>query len=554
MARLFPLPVTNFKTPSEKLVINSFSEALSDRYTLFYDRRWNLKKNQKDYECDLIIAGDGLGILVLEIKGGLWERKAGNWYANNELINAKDDPVEQVIGNKHGLIDLLKSKPDWKRSFFPIEHALIFPDTPFNEDDICDDLPAICGSYEMRTIKLWVDDLMNKCLQKSTPTTCNSKMLSHLTMMLMKNYTIHLSEIFDHHDNQLAILTDQQLQLDKFLKKQKTFIVQGCAGAGKTIMALRQVKRLAKMTSVNKILFTCFNHELADWLHSETESIRQKCDCDAFLRFFDRLATDHQLIELYEPRKNTEYYGRLTDIMLDVIDAANLEYDAIIIDEAQQFRPKWWDVIPFMTNNPSSPSLFVFFDHEQRIYNETNYSIPKEENAFELTINLRNTTSIHHQATRFIRDREYSENNHIQGEPVEYLDYSGISDMRKKLRKVLHKLIVLGRVSSKDIIILTGRAKSSSDFKMMISEKNTVGSYQLLGNESDQQNCIRYTSIHKYRGLERKVVILTDIHHFDFAELNYLGASRAKVKLYIMIPNEALTKRTELILNCKHFE
>ena len=240
--------------------------------------------------------------------------------------------------------------------------------------------------------------------------------------------------------------------------------------------------------------------------------------------------------------------------MLDVIDAANLEYDAIIIDEAQQFRPKWWDVIPFMTNNPSSPSLFVFFDHEQRIYNETNYSIPKEENAFELTINLRNTTSIHHQATRFIRDREYSENNHIQGEPVEYLDYSGISDMRKKLRKVLHKLIVLGRVSSKDIIILTGRAKSSSDFKMMISEKNTVGSYQLLENETDQQNCIRYTSIHKYRGLERKVVILVDIHHNDYAELNYLGASRAKVKLYMFLPQNMVAHKPALIENCKPFK
>jgi hypothetical protein len=112
----------------------------------------------------------------------------------------------------------------------------------------------------------------------------------------------------------------------------------------------------------------------------------------------------------------------------------------------------------------------------------------------------------------------------------------------------------MGRVSSKDIIILTGRAKSSSDFKMMINEKNIVGSYQLLENETDQQNCIRYTSIHKYRGLERKVVILVDIHHNDYAELNYLGASRAKVKLYIFLPQNMVAQKPALIENCKPFK
>ena len=554
MAIVYPYPVTHYKTHSEKLAVETFVDSLSNRYTIFYDRRWNLRNKNRDFECDLIIAGLDLGILVLEIKGGLWERKAGNWYANDHLVTGKGDPVEQVITIKHGLIDLLRSKPEWNRGYFPVQHALIFPDTPSNEENLCEDLPHICGTYELRTPEMWIDVVMKECLQKSAPAVCNGKMLDHLTRMLMKDYTVHLSEILDHHDNQLAILTDQQLQLDRYLNKKKQFIVQGCAGAGKTIMALRQTKRLAKSASVKKILLTCFNHELADWLHTETESIRNKCDCDAFLRFFDKHATENGLIELFEPRKNSEYYQRLTDLLLDVIDAANLEYDAIIIDEAQQFRPEWWDIIPYLTRNSSSQGLFIFFDNEQRIYQETSYSIPGEDEAFELTINLRNTTSIHQQATRFINDKDYSENNNIQGEPVEYLDYDGISEMRKKLRKILHKLIVQGRVSVKDIIILTGRVKSTSDFKKLIDENNIIGSYQIIEDETDRQNCIRYTSIHKYRGLERKVVILTDIHYKDYAEMNYLGASRAKVKLYLLIPSDSIISQPELIKSCKPFD
>ena len=108
-------------------------------------------------------------------------------------------------------------------------------------------------------------------------------------------------------------------------------------------------------------------------------------------------------------------------------------------------------------------------------------------------------------------------------------------------------------MSVKDIILLTGRVNINSDFKQLIEKNNTVGNYLLTEDESEKLDCIRYTSIHKYRGLERKVVILTDIHNKDYAELNYLGASRAKVKLFLMLPQESLDKRTSLIKNCKPF-
>ena len=41
VAKIFPYPITHYKTPSEKQVVETFAESLSNRYTLFYDRRWN---------------------------------------------------------------------------------------------------------------------------------------------------------------------------------------------------------------------------------------------------------------------------------------------------------------------------------------------------------------------------------------------------------------------------------------------------------------------------------------------------------------------------------
>ena len=59
---------------------------------------------------------------------------------------------------------------------------------------------------------------------------------------------------------------------------------------------------------------------------------------------------------------------------------------------------------------------------------------------------------------------------------------------------------------------------------------------------------IRYASIHRFKGLEARAVVLTDIERLDTArerDLFYVGATRATQRL-IVLANEALRGRLHL--------
>ena len=68
-----------------------------------------------------------------------------------------------------------------------------------------------------------------------------------------------------------------------------------------------------------------------------------------------------------------------------------------------------------------------------------------------------------------------------------------------------------------------------------------LGPYTLSAfeNETDPAS-IRFTTIQSFRGMERKVVILTELDEEikNLEQLNYLGASRAKTMLIYLISNK----------------
>ena len=48
-------------------------------------------------------------------------------------------------------------------------------------------------------------------------------------------------------------------------------------------------------------------------------------------------------------------------------------YDALIVDEAQDFHPDWWVPLQLLLEDPDEGSLYVFYDDNQRIF-----AVPKE--------------------------------------------------------------------------------------------------------------------------------------------------------------------------------
>ena len=69
-------------------------------------------------------------------------------------------------------------------------------------------------------------------------------------------------------------------------------------------------------------------------------------------------------------------------------------YDAVVVDEAQDFAPKWWySLTQFLLSTSDSP-LYAFLDPNQSLRGEVKPPPVPFEKPFRLTMNCRNTRKI----------------------------------------------------------------------------------------------------------------------------------------------------------------
>ncbi len=534
MAKMLPYPVQNFNNQSEEKIYRLFEKSLNDDYTVLYSRSWTQVESgyNSDVECDFIILRPGHGIVVVEVKGGRWECKNGIWHAYGTPATDHDDPFKQAKDNKFALMNFLL-KNSGKRFYFPISYAVALPDTVLHDGFNTTGLPPILSFNDLRFIDVWVASAMQECVQQNHPNSLSQGAFDFVIQVLLKDYVMNLKDIFEITENELAFATEQQMVIDKNLRKQKRLTVQGCAGSGKTLLALRSAKRLSSQDEVRNIFFTCFNKELGSWLEKQNQSIQNKCLTKPYLEYCESILTEHGVLKGDE-KKDQEYYDNLPTLMLDLIELHQIKFDAIIVDEGQSFHSDWWVVLESMLSDKKNSYFYIFYDERQRIYNENWHEVPKENESFPLTVNIRNTASIHKKAIQFLPPDDYlPECNNVKGETPWFYVYDGEKTMKKALRKVLTTLIIENRVSSKDIVILRGKNKTSQ-----LRDNDAIGPFTLSELEKDgNASSVRFTTIQSYRGMERKVVILTELDEEvrNIEQLNYLGASRAKAMLVYVV-------------------
>ena len=101
------------------------------------------------------------------------------------------------------------------------------------------------------------------------------------------------------------------------------------------------------------------------------------------------------------------------------------------------------------------------------------------------------------------------------------------------LRKVLHRLINEESIAPHDLVVLTPRAEARS----ALTEGLTLGNFVLTRKPSRSPNQIQVNTIHQFKGLERRVVVITELDeaaHRDKNMILYVGCSRARVHLILL--------------------
>jgi superfamily I DNA and RNA helicase len=191
-------------------------------------------------------------------------------------------------------------------------------------------------------------------------------------------------------------LTRDQAKVARILREQRRLKVIGGAGTGKTWLALEQARHLA--ASGERVALVCYSRGLARFLQRMTAEWPPK-HRPAYVGLFHTLPLqwgadpppeDEDLLassSYYEERLPAQM-GQLA-ARLDEKD----KYDAVIVDEAQDFSAAWWPPTLACLRNPETGRLYAFLDEAQRVFNRFG-EVPIPLPPIVLDENIRNTKQI----------------------------------------------------------------------------------------------------------------------------------------------------------------
>lgn len=558
MAKLYPrLLDPSTKSEGERRVYDVLARTLSDEWVVFHSiQRLKDKHGQpRNGESDFIIAHPHLGILVVEVKGGgIRFDEATQHFFSRDKHSADHDignPFRQAADNKGWLIQFLRTAPDWTREWIIIGYAVAFSDSIFAAD----------WSWQGNTRDIVIDKNDLLALEKRLTSTLiywrgsdkppgreGIKLLEKLLGQSPHIRNPLLAEYIRADQQQFLELTEDQYDVLTGLEKNRRAIIRGCAGSGKTMLAIEKAQRLVNEQRL-KVLYVCFNEALSKYV-GRTLGYNKQFDVFSYYGLVKYLGVKANVAvpEYNTPDIGQEFYeNALPDLLLDVIGKTGPQYGAIVVDEIQDFNQKWWESLLWLLQDPQDGFVYAFGDEHQRIFPP-----PQTQNMFagapdfieySLTCNCRNTESIANILNRFYKDQRLPKIKGPTGIPVDVRVYKDFKEMSDHLRQILYDLITNQHLSNSNIVVLSVRRSRKTNENLPGPPSDLrdlqLGNFHLSGKPPENSTDILYKSIYSFKGLERPVVILSEIDDHipepQLAKLLYTGISRAKSHLFLLI-------------------
>jgi hypothetical protein len=385
MATMYPNPLprsveSDPLRAAERKVYEALEASLGPDHAVFYSVAWlsrNPRSGAHEGEVDFVVAHAERGVLLLEVKGGriCRDQGTGRWTSIDRagFPHSIHDPFDQVRASRHALIEKLKDHPLFGRARVPVGHGVVLPDCasphcPLAPDALpeitvfAEDMPCI-GERVNRMLRYWKG-------QATAGGPPNPHFLPALTEFLAPNVELRqpLRSVLADEDRQLLRLTEQQFHVLDLLNRQRRVSITGGAGTGKTLLALEKAKRLAREGF--RVLLTCFNRPLADHLRRSAGDVERL----TILSFHQLCWHFAKQASIPLPDPGTAalppdfFTTNLPDAMLEALERVADRFDAIVVDEGQDFLETWWAPLLLSLADTDRGVLYVFHDDNQQVY------------------------------------------------------------------------------------------------------------------------------------------------------------------------------------------
>ena len=215
----------------------------------------------------------------------------------------------------------------------------------------------------------------------------------------------------------------------------------------------------------------------------------------------------------------------------------NERYDAIVVDEGQDFLPDWWPCLEDVLAQGREGTLYAFYDAHQNIFGGHLPPEALEVIEHRLVYNCRNTTRIAEYAARLLALEPRVRVGAPQGEEVEEIACRNADEMALNVAGRLTHLVDAEGIKPARIAILSTRTLRNSPF----ADDHRAGRFELVSLDAGRgsRDQVVFETLYRYKGLEADVVILLDLPGGSKAveprDL-YVAATRAKHLLVVMRP------------------
>lgn len=494
-------------------------------------------------EIDFVIAHPTYGLLVLEVKGGriAVERKGSYqaWTSEDYLgrVNEINDPMQQAERNRRNLRAWLANDRRTARFSYAVFPAVSFPDTVI-EHDIRPDFPkqVVIDARDIQNLSQSIERVFAYWAQradKQNSTMSGQSAVDALIELFVPSRKLgnSLSEAFERERKKIDELTQRQFHILSTLQQHRRAAIVGGAGTGKTMLAMEKAHQLA--IAGFRVLFLAYNRNIVEWIARNL--IDEEITVATFHSFVGQML---HLAKIKHDSANSDAFSeQAAELLMSAAqqvrkDNHSLLYDAVIVDEAQDFEDTWWIALTEVLKSTSNGIFYVFFDDNQRIYQQMT-NIPVDIPPFHLVDNCRNTQKIHAFARKYaVHDGETYCDGPL-GRSVSTMSANSPQEQRRALGQILHELSERD-VLPEEIVVLTPVSQQRSNWKAGDSIGNFVLTWDL---NSNLDNAIRVSTIYSYKGLETAIVILTELdgmlpHLVN--QLMYVALSRARHDAYII--------------------
>ncbi len=512
-----------YASDAERVVGRELLTHLSSGARLWPNQR--VTDDNKNSEIDVVLAVPGAGFICLEVKGGQVAYDGSRWTqtgSNGDI--RRIDPVRQARDGMYGLRAYVENDPRWgRRRGSRWAHAVVFPFTNLPAEFATPDCPRhmAFGRNDLVGLEAKLADIVVRQHGRGRrPTVQDVDVLAEI----LRGRGFPQADVpgfAAERDAMADRLTAQQgliLEVSSLVRRME---IRGGAGSGKTWLALEQARRLAR--TGDRVALLCYSRGLGGYFQRVTSQWSRR-ERPAYVGTFHGLGSsewgatstprDDSDSDYWEERLPAEMHRLAIDLH------PGRKFDAIVVDEAQDFADPWWPVVLTALKDPSSGRLTIMSDEGQRVFARFG-GIPECEVVFVLEQNLRNTRQIADtfQSLALTRMRNRGGN----GPSVRFVECDA-ADAVHQGDDIVEELLDEGW-RPKDIVLLTIGSRHPEQV-----QRQAAGQEAYWNSFWDDEQ-VFYGHVLGFKGLERTVVVLA----LNEAE----PGERAKERLYVGLSRAA---------------